>query len=279
MSQDTQHDHISKKRVVYTMPGVNAVRVRRDEAYRVTDAGALTMDLYYPPDSKSGARTPAVIFVTGFHDTGAQRMLGCRLKEMGSYISWGQLAAASGLVAITYTNSEPATDVGAVLQHVRQNAASLEIDGNRIGMWAGSGNVPTALSLLMQGAQDYLTCAVLCYGYMLDLDGSTAVADAARRWGFVNPCAGKSVDDLPRDMPLFIARAGQDQMPGLNETLDRFLVKALARNLPITFVNHSAAPHAFDLFHDSEPTREIIRRMLAFLQWHLVTEARFHLTS
>jgi hypothetical protein len=270
MSQDTQRDHISKKRVVYTMPGVDAVTVRRDEPYRVTDAGALTMDLYYPPDSKSGARRSAVIFVTGFPDAGAQRMLGCRLKDMGSYISWGQLAAASGLVAITYTNQEPAADVHAVLQHVRQNAASLNIDANRIGVWAGSGNVPTALSVLMQDARDYLKCAVLCYGYMLDLDVSTGVADAARQWGFANPCAGKSVDDLPREVPLFIVRAGQDQMPGLNETLDRFLAKAVTRNLPITFVNHPEAPHAFDLFDDSETSREIIRRMLAFFQFHLL---------
>jgi len=80
-------------------------------------------------------------------------------------------------------------------------------------VWACSGNVPTALSVLMQDAPDHLKCAVLCYGYMFDSDGSTAVADAARRWGFVNPCAGKSADDLRRDIPLFIARAGQDQVP------------------------------------------------------------------
>lgn len=108
MSQDTQQDHISKKRVVYTLPGVDAVTVRRDEEYSRTDAGALTMDLYYPPDSKRGSRTPAVIFVTGFNDAGAQRMLGCRMKEMGSYISWGQLAAASGLVGIAYARSSDA---------------------------------------------------------------------------------------------------------------------------------------------------------------------------
>jgi hypothetical protein len=270
MNQDTQPDHISKKRVVYTMPGLDAVTVRRDEEYGVIDTGALTMDLYYPPDSNSGTRTPAAIFVTGFNDVGAQRMLGCKLKEMGSYISWGHLAAASGLVAITYTNREPATDVHAVLRHVRQNAASLDIDQNRIGVWACSGNVPTALSVLMKDAHDYPKCAVLCYPYMLDLDGSTGVADAARQFGFVNPCAGKSVNDLPRDIPLFIARAGQDQMPGLNEALDCFLAKALTCNLPVTFVNHSVAPHAFDLFHDSEISREIIRRILAFLQFHLL---------
>ena len=84
MSQDTPQEHISKMRVVYTLPGLDAVTVRRDETYRVADSGALTMDLYYPPDSQSAGRTPAVIFVTGYNDAGAQRMLGCRMKEMRS---------------------------------------------------------------------------------------------------------------------------------------------------------------------------------------------------
>jgi len=211
MSPDTKQEHISKQKVVYTMPGMDRVTVRRDEEYRVTDTGALTMDLYYPPDATRGARTPAVIFVTGFSDPGAQKMLGCTFKEMASYISWGQLAAASGLVGITYSNREPAADAHAVLQHVRLNAASLDIDENRIGVWSCSGNVPNALSILMHEDRKYLKCAVLCYGIMLDLEGSTSVAESAKGFGFVNPCVGKSVNDLPRDMPLFIVRAGQDE--------------------------------------------------------------------
>jgi acetyl esterase/lipase len=73
----------------------------------------------------------------------------------------------------------------------------------------------------------------------------------------------------PRALPLFIARAGQDQVPHLNETIDRSLLKALTRNLPVTFVNHPAAPHAFDLFYDSATSREIIRQILAFMRFHL----------
>jgi hypothetical protein len=61
-------------------------------------------------------------------------------------------------------------------------------------------------------------------------------------------------------------------MPGLNDALDRFMVKALACNLPVTFVNHAMAPHAFDLFHDSDVSRETIRRILAFLQFHLLLQ-------
>jgi dienelactone hydrolase len=270
MSQDTQQDHISKKVVVYRIPGMEAVKVQRDVAYRATRAGALTMDIYYPPDSKSGARIPAVLFVAGYPDVGYQKILGCKFKEMGSSISWGRLTAASGLVAITYTNREPAADLHALLEYIRQHAADLGIDENRIGVWACSGNVPLALSVLMQEGSVYLKCAVLCYGLMLDLEGSTIVAEAARTWGFANPCAGKSVADLPQNLPLFIARAGQDQMPHLNETIDRFLAAAVARNLSLTFTNHQAAPHAFDLFDDSETTREIIRQILAFMRFHLL---------
>ena len=261
---------IAKKAVVYQIPGTDGVSIRRDVPYRTTDAGALTMDIYYPPDAKDGARIPAVVFVIGFSDLGAERLMGCKFKEMESYISWGKLAAASGLAAITYTTTDPATDVRALFAHFRRNAASLGIDGDRIGVWACSGNVPLALSVLMQESREYLKCAVLCYGYMLDIDGSTAVADASKKFGFANPCAGKSVDDLPPEMPLFVVRAGRDETPHLNETIDRFLVHALACNLPITFANHPAAPHAFDLFHDSELSRESIRQILAFMHFHLL---------
>ena len=73
MSQDTGQHHISKKVVVYRIPGMDTITVRRDVGYRATDAGALTMDIYYPPDSKSGMRIPAVIFVAGYPDLGFQK--------------------------------------------------------------------------------------------------------------------------------------------------------------------------------------------------------------
>ncbi len=270
MSQDANLDHISKKVVVYGTPGMEAVSVRRDVKYLATSAGALTMDIYYPPDSQSGVRLPAVVVVAGFPDLGFESKMGCKFKEMRASVSWGQLMAASGVVAINYTNREPAADLHALLHYIRQNAAALGIDENRLGVWASSGNVPLALSLLMQEGSDYLKCAVLCYGYTLDLEGATHVAEAARMFGFVNPCVGKSVTDLPQGLPLFIVRAGQEQMPHLNETLDRFLCKALSCNLPITFTNHPTAPHAFDLLHDSETSREIIGQILAFMRFHLL---------
>jgi hypothetical protein len=263
-------DHITKKPVVYRIPGMEAATIRREVEYRTTDSGPLKMDLYYPPDAKSGARIPAVVFVTGYSDVRMWPVLRWgKFKDMAMSVSWGQLVAASGVVAVTYTNDEPTTDLWALLQYIRQHAATLGIDENRIGLSACSGHVPLALSILLQEDRDYLKCAVLNCGYMLDLDGSTGVAEMAKQFGFVNPGAGKSVDDLPQNVPLFIVRAAQEQTPRLNEAMDRFLPKALSRNLPVTFVNHSG-PHGFELLQDSDTSRHTIRQMLAFMRFHLL---------
>lgn len=269
MSHEPDLNPIARKAVVYSVPGMDAVTVRRDEEYHVNEAGALTMDLYYPPDSESTAAMPAVVFVAGYPDPGFQKVVGCRFKEMASSVSWARLTAASGMVAITYTNREPVADLRSLLQYVHRNAESLRIDPDRIGLWASSGNAPLALSVLFQATGGDLKCAVLCYPFTLDQEGSSGVASAARSFGFVNPSAGRAVDDLPRDIPLFLVRAGRDEFPHLNETLDGFLCKALACNLPLTFVNHSEAPHAFDLFHDCETSREVIRQILEFLRFNL----------
>lgn len=268
MSQHAERHPIAMKKVVYQIPGMESVVVRRDQPYSVTDAGPLTMDCYCPPDVAVGTRVPAVIVVLGYPPR-EPNPLGCQFKEMEWSISWGQLLAASGIAAIFYTNREPEADLRALLHHVRKDAVPLGIDEQRIGLLATSGNAPLALSALMEQGRDRLKCAVLCSPFTLDFGGATAVADAARAWGFVNASAGKSVSDLPRDLPLFIARAGQDECPGLNEMMDRFLAESLSCNLPVTLVNHANAPHAFDLFHDSEATRGIIRQILRFMQFHL----------
>ena len=271
MNEELPHDHVTKKPVVYRIAGMESAEIRRDVEYRAADGGPLTMDLYYPANAPTGARLPAVVFVHGFSDAGIgmPKVLGWpRLKQWAICTSLGQLAAASGIVAIAYTNREPATDLIELLKYVRQNAAALGIDEHRIGLHAWSGNAPLALFALMQ--ERYLKCALLSCGYMLDLNGSTGVAEMAKQFGFVIPAAGKSVDDMPKDLPLFIVRAAEEQFPHLNEMLDAFVAHALKRNLPVTFVNHQG-PHGFEIMQDSDASRETIKQMLAFLAFNLRT--------
>ncbi|MCC7181305.1 MAG: hypothetical protein IT177_23205 [Acidobacteria bacterium] len=261
MSENTRAD-VARRRVVYEVEGQHAVQVRHALTYRGSTGEPLSFDIYEPPGSGRGA-WPVVLFVTGYNDLGMQRLMGCKAKDMASYADWGRLVAMQGIAGVTYECREPAADVRALLHHVRGNAARLGLDAGRIGVWSCSGNVPNALGLLMNDPG--LACAALLYGYMLDLDGHTHVADAAARFRFVAPAAGRTVRDVPADLPLLIARAGRDEMPGLNDALDGFVAHALRENRPITLVNHHSGPHAFDIMDDNSGSREAVRGALEFL--------------
>ena len=258
---------ITKQRVVYELPGMREAIVRRIQ-YR-HEPRSLTMDVYLPQQPRERPM-PAVVVVLGYADVGAPLVFGCQFREMGMYVAWAQLFAASGMAGVLYETSNPAEDVNAVLACLRDDSTELGIDANRIGLWSGSGNVPTALSVLMDGR---VRCGALCYGFMLDLDGSTAVATAAGQYYFANPVAGKRIEDFPKNAPLFIAKAGQDQFAGVKESIDAFVAAALRFNLPLTVMNHPEGPHGFDFGDDSKASRSVIRAILAFFRDNLVASA------
>ncbi len=264
MTERTPRHEMTTRPLAYAIPGMDTVELHRVE-FRGADGAPLTLDVYAPAGARVAASRPGVVLVTGYPDPGFEMMLGCKWKEMESSIGWARLLAASGIVAITYANREPAGDLDALLHHVRGNAASLGIDAARIGLWASSGNAPLALSAL---ARHPVRCAALLYPLTLDQGGSTTVADAAKAFGFANPAAGKRVEDFPRDVPIFLARAGQDENPGLNDALDRFVARALACDLPVSLVNYPAALHAFDLV-DAAAAGDVARQILGFLRHHL----------
>jgi hypothetical protein len=228
----------------------------------------LTFDVYASPDDRH-ASLPAVILATGYSDVGAQRMLGCRFKEMGAFVTWARLLAQSGVAAITYENDGP-NDLDKLVTFVRDESTPLRLDRERLGMWACSGHGPNALAALRRCPEAFRAVALL-YAYTLDRPGRSEVADAATQFRF-SPAPGVSARDLPPTCSLFVGRAGRDEMPGLNVALDAFVVDALTANLPMTLVNHATAAHAFDLFDNSRATHDVIRAVLRFLSFHLVTE-------
>ena len=199
---------IFTRRVCLQLDGMDAVTVLRDVAYGPPD-GRLRMDVYYPPEETHDGRWPAVIIVAGYPGTMEPRLTTLTYKEIGWTVSMCQLIALSGMVAIAYTNSDPVADLQRLFDHVHECGGLLRIDPARVGVIAVSGNVPTALTTIMQDAGRTPACAVLGYGCLLDLDGATDVADAARQFGFANPGVGRTVADLRRDVPLLITRAGR----------------------------------------------------------------------
>jgi hypothetical protein len=270
MTQEPPAD-IFTRRICLHLDGMEDVTVRRDVSYGSPD-DRLSMDIYYPPGQAGAVRWPAVIIVAGYPGTMEPRRTPLTYKEIGWTVSMCQLIAMSGMVAIAYTNRDPVADLRALFGHVHDEADSVQIDPERIGILAVSGNVPTALTTVMQDASRPPACAVFGYGCLLDLDGATDVADTARQFGFVNPGAGRTFAELRRDVPLLITRAGRDQFPGMNASIDSFILAGLANNLPITVVNHAEGLHAFDLFEDSRTSRDIVRQTLGFLRRHLTAE-------
>jgi len=212
---------------------------------------------------------PAVVLVTGHKDSNIQAAIGCKLKDTEQYRTWGRLLAVSGLVAVTYANDEPEKDSFRALDYLSKNARKLGIDIENLGIWSCSANVPNALALAMSMRFNFC-CATFLYGYMLDRGSNSFVQDAASSSGFAAPNAHRSIDDFPSNVALRIVRAGADQFPGINQTIDDFCTDALDRNHEITLVNHPNAPHSFDILDNSQRTKIIVSETLSFFAQKLL---------
>ena len=261
MSQDNEREamlrEIAKKRVVYALPEMDAVVVRRDVTFKSQRGTHLPMDVYHPP-FHGQALPPVVLMTTAYPDPSG------RARNYGPLTSWARLMAASGIAAVVYGSEAPNEDADALLRVLRGQAVSLALDTDRCAVFGASANATVGLSLLMRDR--HLKCGAFLYGYAMDTDGSTTVADAAREFGFVNGCAKRSVEDLPSDVPILFVRAGHDQFPGLNATLDRMIERATARNLPFTLINHASGAHGFDIDEPTAASRAVVQQVIAFMR-------------
>ena len=253
---------ITLKRIIRVLESMRQVEVTRDVTYHKD----LKLDIYHPGES-SAVLPPVVMIVAGYRDVGVPMTLGCNWREMEFVVSLAQWLAVSGIAAVAYSTSSPAQDAGRVADFIGRSGAELRIDANRVGVWASSGNGPAALGFLME-KRPVVRAAVLSNLYTLDTADITAVAEASTTYRFVNETAGRSVADLPRDVPMLIVRCGHDDV-GLNAALDRFVGDAIKANLPISFVNHATAPHAFEINVDTPVSHHILDGMLSFMRFHL----------
>jgi hypothetical protein len=72
-----------------------------------------------------------------------------------------------------------------------------------------------------------------------------------------------------RQIPMFVARAGLDAIPTMNDSIDRFIARAIRENANVIVMNHPAGVHGFDNQNDDDRSREIMEAMLTFLRRHL----------
>jgi dienelactone hydrolase len=213
-------------RFYYPAPAADVVDVSKDVAY-----GELKMDVYRP--KQSGGQLPALIFFNTA--TGAQR-------SNPFYKAWAEIAASKNLVAILpdLGGETFAKDFDALVAHVKANAANLGIDGERVAVYAGSGNVFRALPIVQDPKQTFVKAAVMYYG-------------------------SANVSQFRRDLPLLFVRAGLDRPP-VNRDITALVTTATTQNAPVTLLNYPGGHHAFEIVDDEDATRETIDRTIEFVK-------------
>ena len=269
---------INQMRVVYALPGMERVPVWRGIVYKMVEGEDLKLDVYYPPDMPPGTVRGAVLFVHG----GSQAEHVEHVNESQPYISWCQLVAASGLIAVMFKHrtdelytklSEAAGDIDDLVAYVRAHSAELSIDPDRLTLWTASSGPPAGLRTALRETPVYIRCIVVYCGGMSLLNRTyfTYSDDEEEHLKEFSPAYHLSQADPAKIAPLFISKAGLDRA-FLNESIDECVQIASERNIPLTFMNHPNGEHSFDILNDDARSREIIKATLAFLCEHLVAQ-------
>jgi acetyl esterase/lipase len=256
------------RRIVYAVAGMDRVRVQR-LTYRTTGNVALPMHVYAPPGLARGERRPGVILIHG-----GPIPPEVSPPDWGVYRSYGELLGASGLTAVTFKHRlhdlqafpTATEDLRALLRHVRANAESLQIDPERIALWAFSGGGPL-LSVAFEPPALGIRC-VASYYAILDLRPGPeappilplAVAEAHSPVHLLAQGSGPFPATL-------IARAARDQ-PVINASVDAFSKAALAKDIDLELLTLPRGGHGFDA-EDEGRSREVIRRTVDFFKAHL----------
>jgi acetyl esterase/lipase len=276
---DVSPAELARMRIVVRVPGMDRVEVRRDLVYRELEGTPMTMDLYFPahpPAPAAGARAPVVLLI---HGGPVPPAVQDRVKNMGIFVSYGELLAASGMAAVAFNHlhhgwhdlAESADNVAAVVAYLRAEAETLRLDPDRLCLWAFSGG-GTQLAPPLTDPDPAVRCLVGYYPLLdlrIDLGPVAALIaeiPAAVLTRFSPAACVALAPPRPRP-PLLLARAGRDR-PFINDGLDGFVQAALAAGVELELLNHASGQHGFDVLDDDERSRAIIRRTLEFIREH-----------
>lgn len=272
-------DDFFAKRVVYGVAGMDRVHVHRDLVYK-TDPEQ-RFDLYLPESASSEGRIPVVALV---HGDSSPEIL-ANAKNWGVFESLGELIAASGLAAVAFNHRstelrtklrEAAQDVDDLVTHVRRRHGELQVDPERLALWVFSMGPPVGLYTALRERPGFIRCIVVYYGIMsltpLREDTPPEVPDEDLREFSPAELLSQSTGPLP---PMLIARAGLEERPWLNPTIDQFVADGLRMNVDIDVLNHQSGHHAFEVVDDNDRSRDILARTLQFFRRHLLHPGEF----
>jgi dienelactone hydrolase len=131
-----------------------------------------------------------------------------------------------------------AADFRMLLSYLERHGAEHGIDS--IVVYAGSGNVFTAFPVVEDPTLTSITAAVMYYG-------------------------SANVPQFRPDLPVLYVRAGLDR-PGVNESIPKLAVLAIAQNAPLTLLNYAGGHHGFESVDNDEATRQVIADTVEFVK-------------
>jgi len=256
--------------IVYKVDGMDKVKVFENLKYTKSDDANILLDVYQPPNLAKTEKRPAVIFIHGGVKTEYTP------KDWGIFTSWGRFIAASGLVGVTFTHrleypnkslENAAQDVRAAIEYVRANADKYNVDRDRICLIAFSAGGPM-LTTAMRGDTPFVKCLVGFYSFLdIRQSGYKQTEDSAALDKF---SAVSYLETEAKNLPpIFIARAGRDEIPTMNDSIDSFIKEAISKNIALNFANHPNGVHGFDNQTNDERSREIVREAVEFMKIHL----------
>ncbi len=266
---------VYRKPIVYSVPGMDAAEVHRDITYKTADGTDLKMDVYVPPGLAAGLRAPVIFII---HGGFIPRTVTFLPKEWGHVQSYGRLAAASGFVGVTFNHrywgwaredmERTFGDVLDAIRYVRDHSGEYHADADRIALWAFSGG-GAHLSIPLREKLGFVRCLIAFYTVMdLAPAAKSQSLDPEKEGSAGFSPVSYLRKEGPRFPAMFIGRAGKDA-PWINETIDRFVARALDLNETIEVMNHPGGQHGFDLLDDDARSREIVARAIEFLKAHL----------
>lgn len=209
-------------------PPAAGITVASDVEYATSGTTRLAMDVYKPA---AGPRAPALIFFN--------RAIGAE-RSQGFYGAWARAAASQGIIAVLpdLRPGSEAADCTLLLSYLAQHGAEHGVES--IAVYAGSGNVSSALPFVEDPKQTAIKAAVMYYG-------------------------AAPVAQFRLDLPVLYVRAGLDR-PSVNASIASLVATAISQNAPVTLRNHAGGHHGFEMADDDEVTRQVIAETLDFVK-------------
>ena len=228
--------------IVFTIEEMDTVKISR-VCYKTIDRSKdrqdrLLMELYYPPDFNFKKKLPAIILYSD-HRT---------LIDETPYVSWAQLIAASGMIAITYQGTVVCEEDFIDLAHyIKKQETFLGVNSRMIGILAGEAGIvrfAVTISTRIEDIPLQIRCAVC-------------------RIGRLPPPS-----EFAPDFPVVILNAGQGH-DGIKHSVERYVKDATNLEINYKILEYTDGVHKFDVRQNTPKSREIIQQIIAFYKEEL----------